>query len=139
MIQTNNSKHSDYLRRMISETGVMAGLLLLLFSWLSYTFHFMNWNPVFMLAAFPLPLLVKYGIALVISVLISIVLSLLYYALFRKRKPFPVGISITVFFFLFVFFGADRSLLHLATIFSLLLGYFLFISLTISWHYERAK
>ncbi|WP_050180825.1 hypothetical protein [Domibacillus robiginosus] len=137
MSGVNNSKHSDYYGRIIFETGVMAGLLLLLFGWLAYTFRFLNWNPAAMLADFPL--LVQYGLALAISVLISIVLSLLYYALLRKRKPFVAGIFVAACFFLFFLPGVDRSLLNLVTIFSLLLGYFLFISLTISWHDEKGK
>lgn len=139
MSQGNNSKHSDYYMRRIWETGSMAGVLLLLFSWFSHTFHFMNWNPLSVLPDFRMPAIILFGIAIVLSVLISIVLSLLYYALLRKRKPFISGICIAIFFFIIIFLMADHSPLHLVTIFALLLGYFLFISITISWHYERGK
>lgn len=139
MNQDKNSKHSDYYRRRIWETGSMAGVLLLLFSGLSYTFHFMNWNPLSVLPDFRIPKALLYGIAALLSVLLSVVLSLLYYALLRKRKPFISGVCITIFFFIIIYLMTDHSPLHLVTIFALLLGYFLFISVTISWHYERGK
>lgn len=139
MSKRNNSKHSDYLKRGVFETGIAAGLLLFLFSWLAYTFHFMSWNPISMLSALSSSTIVKYGIAAVLIVFISIVLSLLYYALLRKRKPFLTGIAVTVFLFFIVFFIADQNPLHLITVFALLLGYCLFISMTISWHYEQGR
>lgn len=139
MSKQNKSKHSDYLRRGIFETAITAGLLLLLFSWLAYTFHFINWNPISMLSAVSSSTIVKYGIAAILIIFISIVLSLLYYALLRKRKPFLSGITVTVLLFFIVFFIADHSPLQLITIFALLLGYCLFISVTISWHQEQDR
>ncbi|WP_046173814.1 hypothetical protein [Domibacillus indicus] len=133
------SKHSDYFNRSIFETGVAAGLLLLLFSWLAYTFNFINWNPISLLSTVSLSVMVKYGVAALLIVVISSVLSLLYYALLRKRKPLPSGIIITVLLFSIGFFSGDRTPLHLITVFALLLGYCLFISMTISWHHEQEK
>ena len=139
MSKQNDSKHSDYLKRIVFETGIMAGLLLLLFSWLAYTFHFIRWNPISILSAVSSSTMVKYGIAALLIIVISIVLSLLYYALLRKRKPFLSGIAVTLLLFFIVFFNANHHPLHLITIFALLLGYCLFISMTISWHYEQGR
>lgn len=139
MVQQNKSKNSDYFPvKKIIEIGVGAGFFLFLMGWLLHTFHFMKWTP--MLASFmPSSKGMKIVIAALLVLFLSIVLSSLYYALLRKRKPFLSGIVISVFLFLCLVLFTDREALYLVTLYALLSVYSLFISMSVSWWYEQSK
>lgn len=139
MEQEMKSKHSDYFNRKIIEAGAVAGVLLLLFSWLSYVFRFLTWNPFSSLSFIKGPDIIKHGIALIVIVAASIFLALLYNVLLGKRKPFSTGIGTAFLVFAAFLFFINHEILHLVTAFSLILGYCLFLSTTISWIHEQGK
>ncbi len=139
MEQNNNSKHSDYFNRKIIETGIVSGLLFLLFNWMSYSLGFSKWNFFSAFSVLRWPVSVKYGLAFLLPIMVSILLTLLYNVWPSKEKPFLTGIAGAVLLFFIVFFFISHEPLNLVTMFSLLLGYCLFISTTISWVHEQGK
>ncbi|OKL38088.1 YqhR family membrane protein [Domibacillus mangrovi] len=132
-------KQSDYLNGKIIQIGIASGSLLFMFSWLAYTFHFSKVNPIVPGLFLRQSTAIQYIIAALIIIIISIVLSLLYYALFRKRTPLLAGFVMGIVLFLLLFAFISQSTLNLITVFCLLLCYCVFISVSASWFYERGR
>jgi O-antigen ligase len=133
------SKQSDYFNGKIIQTGIASGSLLFMFSWLAFTFHFSKVNPVSPVLFLHQSTAIQHIIAALIIIFISIVLSLSYYALFRKKKPLLTGIVVSIVLFLLLVSFISRSTLNLITVFCLLLCYCVFISISASWIHERGR
>ncbi|OLN23335.1 hypothetical protein BTO30_05045 [Domibacillus antri] len=139
MSSQNNSKHSDNFKGKIIQTGIAAGTLLFIFSWLAYTFRFSRLDPASPVLFLHQSAVIQNIIAFCFIILISIVLSLLYYALLGKGKPFITGIVFGAVLFWLLFSFISHSMLNLITVFCLLICYSVFISTSISWVYERRR
>ncbi|MGG3450145.1 YqhR family membrane protein [Domibacillus aminovorans] len=133
------SNQSGYFNRKIIQTGIASGSLLFIISLLAYTFHFSKVNPVSPVLFLRQSTAIQYIIAALIIIIISVVLSLLYYALFRKRTPLLAGFVMGIVLFLLLFAFISQSTLNLITVFCLLLCYCVFISVSASWIYERGR
>ncbi|OMP67697.1 YqhR family membrane protein [Domibacillus epiphyticus] len=139
MGKQNDSKHSDYFIGKTIQTGIVAGILFFFFSWLANTFHFSKFDPASPVLSLHRSAVIQDIIAIIGIVLISIILSLLYYALLRKRKPFITGIVFGFVLFLLLYSFISHSTLNMITVFCLLLCYCVFISMSISWIHERGR